>query len=115
MTQGIPTPATVEASKLDQMISKFGGWAAIAIVSMLVWFYNTGQQENMRRYDTQQVTLQEHTRAIGKLQDSKASRAELKELQESFLRETQGLRQDFKEGFSILRSDIAVRREYSGK
>lgn len=111
MTQATP----VESSKLDQLIHKFGGWAAIAIVSMLVWFYNTGQQENMRRYDTQQVTLQEHTRAIGKLQDSKASRAELKELQETFLRETQGLRQDFKEGFSILRSDIAVRREFTGK
>ena len=112
MTQGSPPS---ESSKLDQMIGKFGGWAAIAIVSMLVWFYNTGQQENMRRYDTVQATVQDHTRAIGKLQDSKASRAELKELQESFLRETQGLRQDFKEGFSILRSDIAVRREYTGK
>lgn len=110
MTQ--PVQTNNDHAKLSILIEKFGGWAIVAIISMLVWFYNTGQQENIRRYEQVTVKVQENTRAIGKLQDSKASRAELKELQESFLRETQGLRQDFKEGFSILRSDIAVRREY---
>ena len=99
--------------KLNQLIEKFGGWAAITMIGMAAWFYNTGQAENLRRYDSVVAITTEHTRAISRLQDSKASRAELKELQESFLRETQGLRQDFKEGFSILRADISVRREYT--
>lgn len=99
--------------KLNQLIEKFGGWAAVTMIAMAAWFYNTGQAENLRRYDSVVAITTEHTRAISRLQDSKASRAELKELQESFLRETQGLRQDFKEGFSILRADISVRREYT--
>jgi len=99
--------------KLNQLIEKFGGWAAVTMIAMAAWFYNTGQAENLIRYDSVVAITTEHTRAISRLQDSKASRAELKELQESFLRETQGLRQDFKEGFSILRADISVRREYA--
>lgn len=102
-----------ENGKLTQLIEKFGGWAAVAMITMAAWFYNTQQVENLRRYDAITAITTEHTRAISRLQDSKASRAELKELQESFLRETQGLRQDFKEGFSILRADISVRREYA--
>lgn len=99
--------------KLQQLIEKFGGWAFIAILTMGVYMYQgdkANMQESMVAVNSRVTTSE---RAIGRLQDQKASRAELKESQEASVRELQGLRQDMKDMMSVMRSDLAARVELS--
>lgn len=103
-----PTP---NDGKLQQLIEKFGGWAFIAILTMGVYMYQgdkANMQESMAAVNAR-VTSSE--RAIGRLQDGKASREELKNSQEASLRELQGLRADMKDLMSTMRSDMAARLE----
>lgn len=105
-----PTP---NDGKLQQLIEKFGGWAFIAILTMSIYMYQGDKaniQENMVAVNSR-ITVSE--RAIVRLQDQKASRAELKESQEASVRELQGLRQDMKDMMSVMRSDMAARVEIS--
>lgn len=97
--------------KLQQLIEKFGGWAFMIILTMGVYMYQgdkANMQENMAAVNAR-VTSTE--RSIGRLQDGKASREELKSSQEASLRELQGLRADMKDLMATMRNDMAARLE----
>ena len=107
-----PVPAPSEG-KLQALIEKFGGWAFMIILTMGVYMYQgdkANMQENMAAVNARVTTSE---KAIGRLQDQKASRAELKESQEASVRELQGLRQDVKDMISVMRSDMSARVELS--
>lgn len=97
--------------KLQQLIEKGGGWAAMALVSLLTVMYTNDKAAlQMQLVDlNKQVVMQ--SKQINRLQEGKASRAELKEMGEAFTREVQNTRQDIKDQFSTLRQDIIQRMD----
>lgn len=108
MSTPAPTP---NEGKLQGLIEKFGGWAFMIILTMGVYMYQ-GDKANMQENQAAtnaRVTSTE--RAIGRLQDGKASREELKNSQEASLRELQGLRADMKDLMATMRNDMAARLE----
>jgi len=100
-----------ETSKINLLIEKFGGWAAVTLIVLVSFMYQQDRASMKAELASTNARIVSAERSIGRLQEGKASRAELKELQESFLREIVGTRQDMKEGFQIIRSDIAQRME----
>lgn len=102
---------TDQTSKLNILIEKFGGWAAVTLIILVSFMYQQDRASTSSEIAAVNARVVSAERSIGRLQEGKASRAELKELQETFLREIVGTRQDMKEGFSIIRSDIAQRME----
>lgn len=103
-----PTP---NDGKLQLLIEKFGGWAFMVILTMGVYMYQgdkSSMQESMAAVNVRVTTSE---RAIGRLQDGKASREELKSSQEASLRELQGLRADMKDLMTTMRNDMAARLE----
>jgi hypothetical protein len=111
-TPQVPQAPVTQDNKLQALIEKFGGWTAVALLSLVVYSYQSGQAENQAKFDQINARFTVSEKAINRLSEGKASRAELKELQESFLRETAGLRQDMREGFAVIRSDIAARNGF---
>lgn len=94
--------AETNEGKLQTLLEKFGGWAALALLSCILFIYQNDKADIQARTASNE-------RAIGRLQDGKASKAELKELKEVFLREQQTTRQDFKDSINTLKNDIIQR------
>lgn len=99
------------SNKINSYVEKFGGWVGLALLTLVVFMYQQDRATTSASIAAVDARVATAERSIGRLQEGKASRAELKELQETFLREIVGTRQDMKEGFSIIRSDIAQRME----
>ena len=102
---------TEQVNKLSLLIEKFGVWALGALVLLTVFVYQQDKAQTAADLAATKASIVSLERSIGRLQEGKASRAELKELQESFLREIVGTRQDMKDGFAIIRSDLAQRMD----
>jgi hypothetical protein len=83
--------------KLQQLIEKFGGWAAIALISLAATMYNGDKASTEARFASVEKEVATNRRAIGRLQEGKVSKEELKNVQESWIRETAGLRQDIRD------------------
>lgn len=98
-------------SKINTLVEKFGGWAFLTLIILVSFVYQQDRAATSAEISAVNARVVAAERSIGRLQEGKASRAELKELQETFLREIVGTRQDMKEGFQIIRSDIAQRME----
>lgn len=90
--------------KIQGFVEKMGVWMFLALVSMCIFQFNVIEKR-----------ISATERAVGRLHDGKVSKVELKEVQESFLRETQLLRQDVRDGFSVLRNDMNRRDAVSPK
>lgn len=100
-----------ETSKINLLIEKFGGWAALTLIVLISFMYQQDRASTAAELAATNARIVSVEQSVGRLQEVKASRVELKELQESFLREIVGTRQDMKEGFQIIRSDLAQRMD----
>lgn len=97
-----------EGGKLQELIEKFGGWAAAALVTLAAVMYQGDKSSTDQRINSTVVATEQrlssldkeiniNRRAIARLQEGKVSKEELKNVQESWIRETQGLREDIRD------------------
>ena len=98
-----------EGSKLHDLIEKFGGWAGIALVSLAAFMYQGDKSNTMAAITAVEKNIDAQQRQISRLQEGKVSREEFKSVQEQWIRETIGLREDIREGLKTLRTDLAER------
>lgn len=97
---------TNEGNKLQDLIEKFGGWAGLALVSLAAFMYQGDKTNTMNAIAGLEKNIESNQRAISRLQEGKVSREEFKSVQEQWIRETQGLRQDIRELTGALRVDV---------
>lgn len=95
-----------ENGKLQTMIEKFGGWAAATLIALIGYMYQGDRANTQSAISSVERGITLNTRAISRLQEGKVSREEFKTVQEQWIRETQGLRQDIRELTGALRIDI---------
>lgn len=96
-------------SKLQDLIQKFGGFAGIALVSLAAFTYQGDKANIQSSIANAEKGIAANQRAISRLQEGKVSREEFKTVQEQWIRETIGLREDIREGLKTLRTDLAER------
>ena len=99
-------PSTNETSKLQDLIWKFGGWAAIALISVIGVMYQGDRAHTQTAIASLEKSIAANQRSINRLQEGKVSREEFKTVQEQWIRETAGLRQDIRELTNALRVDV---------
>lgn len=95
-----------EGSKLQELIEKFGGWACIALLTLVGVIYTNDRQNTANELAALEKSIAATQRAIGRLQEGKVSREEFRSVQEQWIRETQGMRQDIRELTGALRVDV---------
>lgn len=99
-------PSPNGSNKLQELIEKFGGWAVLALISVLGFMYQGDRQNTENSIAGLEKSIVANQRAIGRLQEGKVSREEFRSVQEQWIRETQGLRQDIRELTGALRIDV---------
>lgn len=95
-----------DGGKLQGLIEKFGGFAGLALISLTAFIYQGDKTNTQAAIATLEKNITYNQRAIGRLQEGKVSREEFKSVQEQWIRETQGLRQDIRELTGALRVDL---------
>lgn len=95
-----------EGSKLDELVERFGGWAAGALIVLLGYMYQGDRANTQNEIAGLERNIAANQRAISKLQEGKVSREEFKNVQELWIRETQGIRQDIRGLTDALRIDL---------
>lgn len=99
-------PSTGSEGKLEVLIQKFGGWAAITLIGIIGYTYQGDRNNTQQAIAAAEKSIAANSRAINRLQEGKVSREEFKNTQEAWIRETQGLRQDVRELSNVLRVDV---------
>lgn len=92
--------------KLQGLIDKFGGWAAGSLIILLGYMYQGDRTNTQQSIAAAEKGIASNARAINRLQEGKVSREEFKTIQEQWIRETQGMRQDIRDLASVLRVDV---------
>ncbi len=95
--------------KLQGILDHWGKMAVGFVIALGVYSYQGDRQAIQNDMAGLSARTGSNERSIGRLQDQKASREEVKELQAQFIREMSGTRTDIKDGFQLLRSDINQR------
>jgi len=95
--------------KLQVILDHWGKMAVGLVLTLGVYSYQGDRQAIQNDMAGLSARTGASERSIGRLQDQKASREEVKELQTQFIREMSGTRQDFKDGMQLLRNDIVQR------
>lgn len=83
--------------KLQTLIEKFGGWAAIALVTLASFMYQSDKTATQLQIATLEKSVAASNRAIERVRVGYVSKEEFKNVQESWIRETAGLRQDIRD------------------
>lgn len=95
-----------EGGKVNELIEKFGGWAVVALVGVIGYMYQGDRANTQAAIAGVEKNIDATQKAISRLQEGKVSREEFKTVQEQWIRETQGLRQDIRELTGALRVDL---------
>lgn len=95
-----------ENGKLQALIDKFGGWATGSLIMLLGYMYQGDRANIQAAVANAEKGIATNQRAISRLQEGKVSREEFKNVQEQWIRETQGLRQDIRDLAGVLRVDV---------
>lgn len=93
-------------NKLQDLIQKFGGFAGVALISLTAFMYQADRTNTQSAIAGLEKNIAANQRAISRLQEGKVSREEFKNVQEQWIRETQGLRQDIRDLAGVLRVDV---------
>lgn len=99
-------PTGNEGGKLNDLIEKFGGWTVVALVAVIGYMYQGDRANTQAAIAGVEKNIDSTQKAISRLQEGKVSREEFKTVQEQWIRETQGLRQDIRELTGALRVDL---------
>lgn len=93
-------------NKLQGLIEKFGGWTSMCLLALVCYMYQGDRAATQVAIASVEKGVATNSRAISRLQEGKVSREEFKTVQEQWIRETQGLRQDMRDFTTALRSAI---------
>jgi hypothetical protein len=93
-------------NKLQDLIERFGGWATLALLTLVCYMYQADRVQMQNAIENVEKSVAVNVRAINRLQEGKVSREEFKNVQEAWIRETQGLRQDVRDLTNSLRLDL---------
>lgn len=93
-------------SKLQELIQKFGGWAGLSLVALTAFMYQGDRANTMNAIAGVEKSIAAQQRQISRLQEGKVSREEFKNVQEQWIRETQGLRTDIRDLARALQIDV---------
>lgn len=94
------------SNKLQDLIERFGGWATLALLTLVCYMYQADRVQIQNAIENVEKSVAVNVRAINRLQEGKVSREEFKNVQEAWIRETQGLRQDVRDLTNSLRLDL---------
>lgn len=97
--------------KLQNMIEKFGKWAAAALISLVIFMYQSDRTQLISDNKALAARTAANERAIGRLQEGKASREELKSAIESVSKDNATFRSDFKETLYGMKNDLIARMD----
>jgi hypothetical protein len=84
--------------RVQGLFDKVGVWMFLALVSLCIF-----------QFQGLEKRVQSTELAVSGLQEGKVSRAELKDVQQSILRELSGSRNDFKNSIDTFRNDMGAR------
>lgn len=93
-------------NKVQMLIEKFGGWTSMCLLALLCYMYQGDRANTQAAIASVEKGVAVNVRAISRLQEGKVSREEFKSVQEQWIRETQGLRQDIRDLTNSLRVDV---------
>lgn len=105
------TPSNESGGKLQELIEKWGAKSAVLLLALCVFIYQQDRAQLMADNKALAARTSANERAIGRLQEGKASREELKAAMETIARDNQRSRDDFKEIIGTLRSDLISRMD----
>lgn len=95
-------------SKVQQLIEKFGGWAAVALISLVGFMYQ-GDRANMQAsIAALEKVVASQGRSIERVRESKLSKEEFKSAQEVWIREAQGMREDIRDLTKMLQQSQVI-------
>lgn len=97
---------------LQGLIAKWGGWSAMILLSLVVFVYQSDRTQLIADNKALSARTAANERAIGRLQEGKASREELRSAIDAVSKDNAMFRQDFKEGLGQLRSDLVQRMDF---
>lgn len=100
-----PTPRA-EGNKIHELIEKFGGWTALVLVALICYMYQGDRAATANSIAGLEKNIEANQTAISRLQEGKVSREEFRSVQEQWIRETQGIRQDIRDLTIALRIDV---------
>jgi hypothetical protein len=95
-----------DGGKLQELIEKFGGWAALALITLVGAMYQQDRANTQAELSNVNKSIAANQRAISRLQEGKVSREEFKSVQEQWIRETAGMRSDIRDLVNALRIDV---------
>lgn len=101
-----------DGGKLQGLIEKWGGWSAMILLSLVVFVYQSDRTQLVSDNKALSARTAANERAIGRLQEGKASREELRSAIDTVSKDNAMFRQDFKEGLGQLRSDLVQRMDF---
>lgn len=84
--------------KLTSVFEKFGVWCFLSLIAVCIF-----------QFQALESRVKSTEKSVVKLQEVKVSKAELKNMQESILREISGSRDDFKTSIETFRNDMTAR------
>jgi hypothetical protein len=100
-----------ENGKLNGMIEKWGAKSAMLLLLLCVFVYQQDRGQAAADNKALAARTAANERAIGRLQEGKASREELKAAMDSISRDNQRSRDDIKEIVSTLKNDLIQRMD----
>lgn len=109
------TPVKTEDGKLQGLIEKWGAKSAMLLLALCLFVYQQDRSQLIADNKALAARTAANERAIGRLQEGKASREELKAAMESISRDNQRGRDDFKEIVTTLKTDLIQRMDLLNK
>lgn len=105
------TTQNEEGGKLQQLIEKWGAKSAMLLLALCLFVYQQDRSALIADNKALAARTSANERAIGRLQEGKASREELKAAMETIARDNQRSRDDIKDIIVTLRSDLVQRMD----
>lgn len=103
------TTTATQDNKLQMLVEKWGAYAAALLLALCGFIYQQDRAQLMQDNAALSARVGASERAIGRLQEGKASREELKAAIDSIRSDNQRGRDDFKDVVTTLRNDLVQR------
>lgn len=94
------------SNKIHEMVEKFGGWTAAILLALVCYMYQGDRANTAQAIAGLEKNIEANQLSIGRLQEGKMSREEFKSVQDQWIRETVGIRQDIRDLTIALRIDV---------
>lgn len=106
---------TAEKGKLQELIEKWGSKSAGLLLFLCLFIYQQDRASLIGDNKALGARVSASERAIGRLQEGKASREELKAAMDSIKADNQRGRDDFKDIINTMRNDLVQRMDMMRK